>query len=85
MNWLLVLSVIGILLIGSCVLVLQQASNSAEKVVDHSIRVTCYDSGWYDANSEVKGKPPVEGSECAGLYSRGYDDGQSSNYKPPEN
>ncbi len=83
MNWLLVIAVIGILLIGGCVLAISQASHSAQKTITHDIRVTCYDSGWYDAGAGTRGKPPADGADCASAYSSGYSDGASRNYNPP--
>ena len=45
MNWFLAIVVIGILLIGGCVLAVSQASQSAQKTISHDIRVSCYDAG----------------------------------------
>jgi len=83
-NWFLAIVVIGILLIGGCVLAVSQASQSAQKTISHDIRVSCYDAGWYDAGAGARGKPPVDGAECAGAYAGGYSDGASRNYNPPK-
>ncbi|TMB94058.1 MAG: hypothetical protein E6J42_12125 [Chloroflexi bacterium] len=84
MNWLLVIVVVAVLLIGGCVLVVQQASESAQKSIDHGFRITCYDTGWHDGTSGNRRQPPADASACVTFYAKGYSDGQLARYNPPE-
>jgi hypothetical protein len=84
MNWLIGVTVIGVLLIAACGIWMNAASKSVEDTVDFTTRVVCYDSGFGDGASDATMLPPYSDSRCVELYSDGYADGQRDVYDPPQ-
>jgi hypothetical protein len=84
MNWLIAVTVIGVLLVAACGIWMNAASKSVENTVDFTTRVVCYDSGFGDGASGALKSPPYSDSHCVELYANGYGDGEDGNYDPPQ-
>ena len=84
MNWLIAVTVIGVLLIAGCGIWMNAASNTVDKTIDYTTRVVCYDSGFGDGASAAPKSAPYTDSRCVEVYSDGYDDGKRGVYDPPQ-
>jgi hypothetical protein len=84
MNWLVAVTVLGVLLIAACGVWMNAASKSVEDTIDFTTRVICYDSGFGDGAGGAFPRPPFSDSRCADLYSDGYADGERDVYDPPQ-
>jgi hypothetical protein len=83
MNWLVAVTVLGVLLIAACGIWMNAASKSVEDTIAFTERVICYDSGFGDGAGDVPERPPYDDSRCVELYSDGYRDGENGIYDPP--
>jgi hypothetical protein len=84
MNWLVAVTVIGVLLTAACGVWMNAASKTVEDTIDFTTRVICYDSGFGDGAHDALKLPPYSDSRCVELYSDGYTDGQRDVYDPPQ-
>ncbi len=83
MNWLLGGSVIFVLLIAACAMMANSASKDIDTAVDNSIRVLCYDDGYYDGTAGDIESPPFDSTACLNFYTNGYNDAEDNIYDPP--
>ena len=84
MNWLIAVTVIGVLLVAGCGIWMNAASKSVENTVDFTTRVVCYDSGFGDGAGGALKVPPFSDSRCVSVYADGYADGERDVYDPPQ-